>query len=145
MEKRGFTMKKVMALLLAGSMTAALTACGGNSGAGGTTETTQAAAAATTEAAKEESKETSAAETAASGENYVFKFALQNGENHPLCQGVAKFGEILEEKSDAGKALLDKVQSSGTSVVCVGAYQESARNYFFTKKKVEHPSDMKNM
>ena len=57
MEKRGFTMKKVMALLLAGSMTAALTACGGNSGAGGTTETTQAAAAATTEAAKEESKE----------------------------------------------------------------------------------------
>lgn len=138
-------MKKVMALLLAGSMTAALTACGGNSGAGGTTETTQAAAAATTEAAKEESKETSAAETAASGENYVFKFALQNGENHPLCQGVAKFGEILEEKSDAGKALLDKVQSSGTSVVCVGAYQESARNYFFTKKKVEHPSDMKNM
>ena len=138
-------MKKVMALLLAGSMTAALTACGGNSGAGGTTETTQAAAAATTEAAKEESKETSAAETAASGENYVFKFALQNGENHPLCQGVAKFGEILEEKSDAGKALLDKVQSSGTSVVCVGTYQESARNYFFTKKKVEHPSDMKNM
>ena len=206
-------MKKVMALLLAGSMTAALTACGGNSGAGGTTETTQAAAAATTEAAKEESKETSAAETAASGENYVIKFALQNGENHPLCQGVAKFGEILEEKrdgrmklqlyyggalgdkattvqglqsgtidggmlmsgviadygceelgvftlpylfdsvaharafekSDAGKALLDKVQSSGTSVVCVGAYQESARNYFFTKKKVEHPSDMKNM
>ena len=206
-------MKKVMTLLLAGSMTAALTACGGNSGAGGTTETTQAAAAATTEAAKEESKETSAAETAASGENYVFKFALQNGENHPLCQGVAKFGEILEEKSDgrmklelyyggalgdkattvqglqsgtidggmlmsgviadygceelgvftlpylfdsvaharafeksdAGKALLDKVQSSGTSVVCVGAYQESARNYFFTKKKVEHPSDMKNM
>lgn len=138
-------MKKVMALLLAGSMTAALTACGGNSGAGGTTETTQAAAAAITEAAKEESKETSAAETAASGENYVFKFALQNGENHPLCQGVAKFGEILEEKSDAGKALLDKVQSSGTSVVCVGAYQESARNYFFTKKKVEHPSDMKNM
>ena len=106
MEKRGFTMKKVMALLLAGSMTAALTACGGNSGAGGTTETTQAAAAATTEAAKEESKETSAAETAASGENYVFKFALQNGENHPLCQGVAKFGEILEEKSDGRKSVI---------------------------------------
>ena len=30
----------------------------------------------------------------------MFKLALQIGENHPLCQGVAKFVEILEEKSD---------------------------------------------
>ena len=94
-----------------------LTACGGNSGAGGTTETTQAAAAATTEAAKEESKETSAAETAASGENYVFKFALQNGENHPLCQGVAKFGEILEEKSDGRMKL--ELYYGGALEMCI--------------------------
>lgn len=30
-------------------------------------------------------------------------------------------------------------------MVCVGAYQESARNYFFTEKRVEKPEDMKNM
>jgi TRAP-type C4-dicarboxylate transport system substrate-binding protein len=49
------------------------------------------------------------------------------------------------EKSDNGKQLLDEVQSSGTAIVCIGAYQESARNYFFTKKRVEKPEDMKNM
>jgi tripartite ATP-independent transporter DctP family solute receptor len=143
----------------------------------------------------------------------VLKFALQNGENHPLCQGVAKFADLVDqktsgrikfqlfysgalgnktatvqgmqtgtidgamlmggviadygcdklkvftlpylfdsvaqarsfEKSDAGKALLDTVQSSGSKMVCIGAYQESARNYFFTKKDVNHPSDMKNL
>ena len=49
------------------------------------------------------------------------------------------------EKGADGKALLDTVQSSGSSMVCIGAYQESARNYFFTKKRVEKPEDMKNM
>lgn len=143
----------------------------------------------------------------------TLKFALQNGENHPLCQGVKKFADLVEEKSngrikmqlfysgalgsktstvqgmqtgtidgamlmsgviadygpdqlkvftlpylfddvaharsfeksDNGRALLDIVQSSGSKMVCVGAYQESARNYFFTKKDVKHPSDMKNL
>lgn len=146
-------------------------------------------------------------------DTYTFKIALQNGENHPLCQSVAKFGEILAEKtngrltldiyysaalgdkastvqgmqtgtidgamlmsgviadygcedlrvftlpylfdsvaharafekSESGKALLDSVQSSGSGLVCIGAYQESARNYFFTKKAVKSPKDMKNM
>ncbi|MBQ8092735.1 MAG: TRAP transporter substrate-binding protein [Clostridia bacterium] len=146
-------------------------------------------------------------------DTHVFKIALQNGEAHPLCQGVAKFGEILSEKTNgrlsldiyysgslgdkattaqgmqtgtidgamlmsgviadygcdqlrvftlpylfdsvaharafeksaSGKALFDLVQSSDTGIVCIGAYQESARNYFFTKKAVQHPSDMKNM
>lgn len=146
-------------------------------------------------------------------DSYTFKIALQNGENHPLCQSVAKFGEILSEKtngrltldiyysaalgdkastvqgmqtgtidgamlmsgviadygcedlrvftlpylfdsvaharafekSESGKALLDSVQSSGSGLVCIGAYQESARNYFFTKKAVKSPKDMKNM
>lgn len=197
-----------MAVLLTGSMVA-LTACGGNGNAApAKTETQQTTAAVEKKA---ETKEETAAET--TGESYILKFALQNGENHPLCQGIAKFGEILEQKSegrikmdlfyggslgdkattvqglqsgtidaamlmsgviadygceelgvftlpylfdsvaharafensDAGKELLSKVQSSGTSVVCIGAYQESARNYFFTKKRVEKPSDMKNM
>lgn len=153
------------------------------------------------------------AATAAPAKPIVLKFALQNGEKHPLCQGVAKFAEILAqksdgrikmdlyysgalgnkpstvqgmqtgtidgamlmggviadygcdelkvftlpylfdsvakarsfEKSDAGKSLLAKVQSSGSKMVCIGAYQESARNYFFTKKDVQKPSDLKNM
>ena len=79
-----------MALLLAGSMTAALTACGGNSGAGGTTETTRRQQLQQQRQQKKSQRDLRSRETAASGENYVFKFALQNGENHPLCQGVAK-------------------------------------------------------
>ncbi len=143
----------------------------------------------------------------------VLKIALQNGESHPLCMGVAKFAENLERntngritmdlyysgalgdkpatvqgmqmgtidgamlmsgviadygcdemkaftlpylfdsvdharrfnKSEAGRALLDKIQSSGTRMVCIGTYQESARNYFFTKKDVKTPADLKNM
>lgn len=141
------------------------------------------------------------------------KFALQNNENHPLCQGIQKFGEILERKTDGriklelyysaslgnqtdtvqevqsgtidgamltsgvisdygcsqlkiftlpylfdsvaharafekgrnGKALLDGVQSSGSRMVCVGAYQEGARNFFFTQKAVRSPDDMKGL
>lgn len=152
-------------------------------------------------------------ESADASETKVLKIALQNGESHPLCQGVARFGELVEErtggritfqifysgalgdktstvqglqtgtidgamlmggviadygcdqlkvftlpylfdsveharrfeKSADGKAVLDTVQSSGSRMVCVGAYQESARNYFFTKKDVTKPSDMNNM
>ena len=209
-------MKKIIATLLTAAMAVSLTACGNSSS---TTQTTAAPAAETktgaTEQDKTEGETTKAADSkaAAAGESYTLKFALQNGETHPLCQGVARFGEILEEKSEGrikldlfysgtlgdkastvqgmqtgtidaamlmsgviadygcdelgvftlpylfdsvaharafekgadGKALLDTVQSSGSSMVCIGAYQESARNYFFTKKRVEKPEDMKNM
>ncbi|MDD3253228.1 MAG: TRAP transporter substrate-binding protein [Lachnospiraceae bacterium] len=208
-------MRKAVALLLSGTMMISLTACGG--GAAHTEATTTAAPAAAT-TAEEKAAETTAAgtaeeKTADAGESYTLKVALQNGENHPLCQSVAEFGRLAEaksdgrikfdiyysgslgdkastvqgmqtgtidmamlmsgviadygcdqlgvftfpylfdsvaharafEKSDDGKALLDTVQSSGSSMVCLGAYQESARNYFFTKKRVEKPGDMKNL
>ena len=150
---------------------------------------------------------------AVADQNIVLKFALQNGENHPLCQSVAKFGEILSEKtngritldlyysgalgdkattvqgmqtgtidgamlmsgviadygcddlrvftlpylfdsvaharafekSEPGQKLFDSVEASGCGLVCIGAYQESARNYFFTKKEVRTPADMKKL
>lgn len=205
-------MKKIIAALLTGTMAVSLAACGN---ASSTPATTAAPAAETTAEVPAETSKADAEtqENTSAGESYTFKFALQNGENHPLCQGVARFGEILEEKSggrmklelfysgtlgdkastvqgmqtgtiDAamlmsgviadygcdqlgvftlpylfdsvaharafeksqqGKALLDTIQSSGSSMVCVGTYQESARNYFFTKKRVEKPEDMKNM
>lgn len=159
------------------------------------------------------SSETASSDAASEPEQIVFKFALQQGQDHPLSKATAKFGEELEklsngrmklqlfysgtlgdkpstvqglqtgtidaamlmsgviadfgcpqlkvftlpylfdsvdharrfEKSDEGRALFDSVQSSGTKIVCLGAYQESARNYFFTSKDVQHPSDMKNM
>lgn len=217
-------MKKTMAVILACTMAAALTACGGSGKADTTAAQTAAKPGAGTSAeasakageaggTAEAGEADGTAETAAEGESYTFKFALQNGENHPLCQGIAKFGETLEEKSggriklelfysgslgdkastvqglqtgtidaamlmsgviadygseklgvftlpylfdsvaharafensDAGRDLLDTVQSSGSKMVCIGAYQESARNYFFTKKRVEKPEDMKNM
>lgn len=197
-------MRKVLASAMACSMAVIMTACGGS-----TTATT--ASSESSKATETASAETTTTETA--GDSIVLKFALQNNENHPLCQGVAKFGEILDEKSngritlelyyggtlgdkattvqglqsgtidgamlmsgviadygceelgvftlpylfdsveharafeasDDGKALLDRIQSDGTSVVCIGTYQESARNYFFTDKRVEKPEDMKNM
>lgn len=213
-------MKKIIAALLTCTMAASLAACGSSSApeskaAPETTAAEAGADAGTSDTGKADTgkADTGAEKEAATGEAYTLKFALQNGENHPLCQGVAKFGEILEEKSegriklelfysgtlgdkattvqgmqtgtidaamlmsgviadygcedlgvftlpylfdsvaharafeksDAGKALLDTVQSSGSSMVCIGAYQESARNYFFTKKRVEKPEDMKNM
>lgn len=219
-------MKKMIATLLTAAMAVSLTACGNSSStpseaaAPAAESKTEATENAKTEggAAENSKKDAEAAKTedgkaAPAGESYTLKFALQNGETHPLCQGVAKFGEILEEKSegriklelfysgtlgdkastvqgmqtgtidaamlmsgviadygcdelgvftlpylfdsvaharafeksDNGKALLDTVQSSGSSMVCIGAYQESARNYFFTKKRVEKPEDMKNM
>lgn len=219
-------MKKMIATLLTAAMAVSLTACGNSSStpsgaaAPAAESKTEATENSKTEggAAENSKKDAEAAKTedgkaASAGENYTLKFALQNGETHPLCQGVAKFGEILEEKSegriklelfysgtlgdkastvqgmqtgtidaamlmsgviadygcdelgvftlpylfdsvaharafeksDNGKALLDTVQSSGSSMVCIGAYQESARNYFFTKKRVEKPEDMKNM
>ncbi len=209
-------MRKGLAAALICSMAVSLAACGGSTSGGGSNAGATTAGSTTAAESKAEEKAAEASEASqetASGDSYVLKFALQNGETHPLCQGVAKFGEILEEKSDGrikmelfyggslgdkattvqglqsgtidaamlmsgviadygcdklgvftlpylfdsvaharafekgenGKALLDSVQSSGTSIVCIGAYQESARNYFFTKKRVEKPEDMKNM
>ncbi|MDD3430085.1 MAG: TRAP transporter substrate-binding protein [Oscillospiraceae bacterium] len=189
-------MKRILAFVLVLVLTVSLTACGGS-----TASSTQTAAPASSQS------------TAASAQSYVLKFALQNGENHPLCQSVAKFGELLDEKTDGritldlyysaalgdkattvqgmqtgtidgamlmsgviadygcddlrvftlpylfdsvaharafekseeGKALLDTVQSSGSKMICVGTYQESARNYFFKEKEVRTPADMKNL
>lgn len=148
-----------------------------------------------------------------SADTIKLKFALQNGENHPLCQGIQRFGQALEsktngriklelyynaslggqaatvqgvqsgtidgamltagvvsdygcsqlkvfnlpylfdsaaharafEKSVNGKALLGRLQSSGSRMVCVGTYQEGARNYFFTQKNVQSPEDMEGL
>lgn len=206
-------MKKIITTLLTCAMAVSLSACGSSSSSA-PAETAAPAAETSKDTGKEIAKsEADTQKDTSGGESYTLKFALQNGENHPLCQGVARFGEILEEKSegriklelfysgtlgdkattvqgmqtgtidaamlmsgviadygcdglgvftlpylfdsvaharafeesDAGKALLDTVQSSGSSMVCIGAYQESARNYFFTKKRVEKPADMKNM
>ncbi len=191
-------MKRFLASVLTAALAFSMTACAPSS----STATTA-------------SGDTSTADTAAtaSEDSYVLKFALQNGESHPLCQGVAKFGEILAEKTDGritlelyysgalgdkattvqgmqtgtidgamlmsgviadygcddlrvftlpylfdsveharafeasenGRALLDTVQSSGSKMVCIGTYQESARNYFFTEKEVRTLEDMKNL
>ena len=146
-------------------------------------------------------------------ERIELQIALQNEENHPLCQGMKKFGEILEEetkgrialelsygasggdqmaavrgvqsgtidgamlpagvvsdygcaqlkvfnmpylfdsvaharafeKSIFGRALLDSVQESESRMVCIGTYQEGARNYFFKEQDVRVPEDMEGL
>lgn len=194
-------MKRILAMALAAVLALSLAGCGQSAGKPASSAAASAPAASGSKAA------------GTSGQNYVLKFALQNGEKHPLCQSVAKFGDILSEKtngriklelyysaalgdkattvqgmqtgtidgamlmsgviadygcdklrvftlpylfdsvaharafekSDTGRQLLDTVQSSGSRMVCVGTYQESARNYFFTKKEVRTPADMKNL
>ena len=154
-----------------------------------------------------------ASEASSAEQKIVLKFALQNGQAHPLCQGVAKMAELIEqksngritvelfysgalgnkqatvqglqtgtidaamlmggviadygadilkvftlpyllesvaqarafEKSENGKAIFESVQTSGSRIVCLGSYQESARNFFFTKKDVKSPADLKNL
>lgn len=49
------------------------------------------------------------------------------------------------EKSAIGKKLIDSIQSSGTRMVGLGTYQESARNYFFKNKRVTKIADLKGM
>lgn len=146
-------------------------------------------------------------------EKKVFKVGLNNPESHPLCQGIKKFGEILEEKTDGqlsleiyyggqlgdkathlqslqtgvldmymimsgtlvdygakdlkvftfpylfdnleharatqsseiGKKLINSIQESGTKMVGLGTYQESGRNYFFTKKPAASIADLKGL
>lgn len=146
-------------------------------------------------------------------ERIEFRIALQNEEDHPLCRGMQKFGEILEnksegrlalrlyygaslgdqtaaaegvrsgtidgamlpagvvsgygcdqlkifsmpylfdsvaharafEKSEEGRELLDSIQESESRMVCIGTYQEGARNYFFKNREVRKPEDMKGL
>ena len=199
--------RKLLAVFMTSVLAASLAACG-NSGASTAGQSTAAAAPATSSG----TGESDAAKTT-SDDQITLKFALQNGEEHPLCQGIKKFDEILQdktdgrikldifysgslgdkattvqglqtgtidgamlmggviadygcdelkvfslpylfdsvsqarsfEKSDQGKSVLDTVESSDSGMVCIGCYQESARNYFFTKKRVEKPEDMKNL
>ncbi len=49
------------------------------------------------------------------------------------------------QNTEAGQKLFDSIQTSGTRMVAIGAYQESARHYFFTKKKVTNVADMKGL
>ena len=147
------------------------------------------------------------------GGQVVFRFALQNGQSHPLSMGIQRFSDLLEEKSggrmkfqlyysgvlgskpstvqglqtgtidaamlmggviadygapllrvfslpylfdsvdharrfeksENGQALFRYIQEAGTRIVCLGAYQESARNYFFTEANVQHPEDMQGL
>ncbi len=48
-------------------------------------------------------------------------------------------------KSDIGKGLLANIQESGTKMVALGAYQESARNFFFTEKPASTIADLQGM
>jgi len=202
-------MRKTVGILIGIAMVAAISGCGNTSAKN---KNNQEAATRAADSGTVGTEDTADAAADAEGA-YTFKFALQNSENHPLCQGITKFGEILKEKTDgrmnldiyysgslgdktttvqgmqsgtidaamlmssviadygckelgvftlpylfdsveharafekgeAGVALLDTVQSSQSAMVCIGAYQESARNYFFTKARVEKPSDMKNL
>lgn len=152
-------------------------------------------------------------ETAENSQTLQLKIALQNEEDHPLCQGMKRFGELLEEetggrirlelhfggelgdaetmvsgmqsgvldggmltsgvisgygcekmkvfalpylfdsveearrfeKSEPGEALFDQVQTSGSRMICIGAYQEGARNYCFREKNVRVPEELKGL
>lgn len=203
--------RRFLSVALSLMMISSLTACGGGTSSAPAETKAETTAATIVESSAEAAKEDSKA--APTGDSYVLKFALQNGENHPLCQAVKKFGDILSEKTDGrismelyysgqlgdkastvqgmqtgtidgamlmsgviadygcdqlkaftlpylfdsvdharkyeasegGKELLDSIQSSGSKMVCVGTYQESARNYFFKDKEVRKPEDMKNL
>ena len=88
-------MKKLMAFFISCTLAASLTACGGGNS---NTEQTKTSSAAANTAASSDAASEASSEEAPSGDNYTLKFALQNGENHPLCQGIAKFGEVLEDR-----------------------------------------------
>jgi tripartite ATP-independent transporter DctP family solute receptor len=49
------------------------------------------------------------------------------------------------EKSAIGQQMLQAIQASGCRMVGIGYYQESARNFFFTKKAVTKLADLKGM
>lgn len=82
--------RNLAAVLAAVMMTASLTACGGSK-----TETTAAAAAGTTAAAEA----AEAAEPAAEGKTYTFRYAELNPDAHIMDECGDKFAELVEEKS----------------------------------------------
>ena len=207
-------MKRKLSVILTAALVGVtlLSGCG-NSKPAQTTEApkTEAAAQEKSEGASEAADQSEAA--AVTFEKKVFKVGLNNPESHPLCQGIKKFGEILEEKtggqlsldiyyggqlgdkttqmqslqtgvldmymimsgtlvdygakdlkvftfpylfdnleharavqnSEIGKQLIDSIQTSGTKMVGIGTYQESGRNYFFTKKPVSKIADLKGL
>ena len=97
-------LRKVMALTLAGAMTAAtLTACGG-----GADETTAAAAGADKEtpAAAEETETTAAAADSGSADaEVVLQVAFENSITEPVGEGWTKAQEIIKEKSGGKMAI----------------------------------------
>ncbi len=49
------------------------------------------------------------------------------------------------QNAPAGKKLIANIQESGTRMIGLGTYQESARNYFFTGKRVSTIADLSGM
>lgn len=49
------------------------------------------------------------------------------------------------QKAPEGRKLIDGIQASGTRMVGLGTYQESARNYFFTNKRVNTVAGLQGM
>ena len=97
-------LRKVMALTLAGAMTAAtLTACGG-----GADETTAAAAGAdkeTTAAAEEKETTAAAADSGSADAEVVLQVAFENSITEPVGEGWTKAQEIIKEKSGGKMAI----------------------------------------
>ena len=97
-------LRKVMALTLAGAMTAAtLTACGG-----GADETTAAAAGAdkeTTAAAEEKETTAAAAYSGSADAEVVLQVAFENSITEPVGEGWTKAQEIIKEKSGGKMAI----------------------------------------
>ena len=97
-------LRKVMALTLAGAMTAAtLTACGG-----GADETTAAAAGAdkeTTAAAEDKETTAAAADSGSADAEVVLQVAFENSITEPVGEGWTKAQEIIKEKSGGKMAI----------------------------------------
>ena len=97
-------LRKVMALTLAGAMTATtLTACGG-----GADETTAAAAGAdkeTTAAAEDKETTAAAADSGSADAEVVLQVAFENSITEPVGEGWTKAQEIIKEKSGGKMAI----------------------------------------
>ena len=97
-------LRKVMALTLAGAMTAAtLTACGG-----GADETTAAAAGAdkeTTAAAEDKETTAAAADSGSADAEVVLQVAFENSITEPVGEGWTKAQKIIKEKSGGKMAI----------------------------------------
>lgn len=100
-------MKKTIAILMAASMMAGLTACGSSSS---DSSSTTAAAAATTAAAAESKAEDNAG-AAASGPSIELKIGVSTAETDPRNIAAQKFADEIAEKT--GGAVTAKVYPSG--------------------------------